>query len=123
MTCQRVPTVHERILLGIAQEGTGICATPPCMHRDQQNKGLFHCIIPRSVVAVIVSMPTVCECSENIDHAQIILCRTSIPVAGGNELSYSLHAAVVKENVDATVLRDCLRFKDATACSFPVGTS
>jgi hypothetical protein len=40
-----------------------------------------------------------------------------------NELSYSLHAAVVKENVDATVLRDCLRFNDTTACSFPVGTS
>ena len=79
--------------------------------------------MPLSVVAAIV---TACqcpsECNENIDHAQIILHRTSIAVA---EMSYSLNlnAAVAKENVDATMLRDYLHFNDATSCNLPIGTS
>lgn len=49
-----------------------------------------------------------CECAENIDHMQIILHRTSIPVA---ELSYSPHAVVVKENVDAAMSRLLPKFQ------------
>ena len=37
-------------------------------------------------------------------------------------MSCSLDAAVVKENVDATMLRDYQHFNDAATCSLPIGT-
>lgn len=123
MTARELRLVHDRIFPGNVQEGTGICATPPCIHRAPTNKVTKgRSTVLCRILWSLSPCQCPCECVENIDHAQIILRRTSIPVA---EMSYSLHAAVVKENVDATMLHDCLHFNDATVYSLldTVGTS
>jgi hypothetical protein len=89
------------------------------MHPAQQNKGRVLCVIIDGHVSAPKTL--IMRRSFSAGH------RTSISAV---EMSYpyslTLHVAVVKENVDATMLRNLtvhIYCNDATACSLPIGTS
>jgi hypothetical protein len=122
MTCQRVPTVqfmsgYCSATLRREREYAQCLLVCTATNKTQGCSTALYCVLRCHCVNAYVSAPRTSIMHKSFPAGHQYQWRAE------NELSYSLHAAVVKENVDATVLRDCLRFNDTTACSFPVGTS